>query len=73
MADPAAPVATAALCTLGFFFAGVLPEYRDGDVLRMQRLSKSISHDSGVLSEEGQSIEAFVVNDQRLAREVAQR
>ena len=27
------------LSGLGFFFAGLLPEYRNGDVLRLQRLS----------------------------------
>jgi GNAT superfamily N-acetyltransferase len=39
MDDPCAPDAVVALSQLGFFFAGLLPEYRTGDVLRLQRLS----------------------------------
>ena len=34
---------------LGFFFCGVLPEYRDGDVLRLQRLEPGVS-ESPVIS-----------------------
>ncbi len=69
LSEPTTPVAIEALRTLGFFFAGVLPEYRDGDVLRMQRLSRSIEHASGVLSSDGESIEAFVLGDRPSATE----
>jgi len=36
--DPHAPLVAAALRRIGFFFGALLPEYRDGDVLRLQRL-----------------------------------
>jgi hypothetical protein len=39
LADPTSAVAAEALRALGFFLSGLLPEYRAGDVLRLQRLS----------------------------------
>ena len=39
LTDPETPVAAQGLRTLGFSFAGLLPEYRDGDVLRLQWLT----------------------------------
>jgi hypothetical protein len=39
MADSSLGAAVDALRASGFFFAAVLPEYRDGDVLRLQRLA----------------------------------
>lgn len=66
LVHPSTPVAFESLRALGFFFAGVLPEYRDGDALRMQRLPKQLEHASGVLSEEARLVEAFVLGEQRL-------
>ena len=39
LCDCAAADAAESLRKLGFFYAGVLPEYREGDVLRLQRLA----------------------------------
>jgi len=38
LSDPSVSVAVEALRPEGFFFCALLPEYRDGDVLRLQRL-----------------------------------
>jgi hypothetical protein len=50
---------------MGYSFAGLLPEYRDGDVLRMQWLSPEASASgSAVLSTDTtRAIEAFVLED----------
>jgi serine/threonine-protein kinase RsbW len=40
LADPAAMSGTAVLEGLGFFFAGIVPEKHDGDVLRLQYLNR---------------------------------
>lgn len=40
LADPATPAAVEALRPLGFFFGGVLPELRDGDVIRLQAVKR---------------------------------
>jgi GNAT superfamily N-acetyltransferase len=63
LGDPCTPVASEALRPLGFFFAGVLPEYRGGDVLRMQWLSNPGFGRSGVLSDEARAVAAFVLED----------
>jgi hypothetical protein len=63
LGDPCTPVASEALRPLGFFFAGVLPEYRGGDVLRMQWLSNPGLDRSGVLSDKARAVEAFVLDD----------
>jgi hypothetical protein len=39
LGDPHAAAACAPLEELGFFFSGVIPEYADGDVLRLQYLN----------------------------------
>jgi serine/threonine-protein kinase RsbW len=39
LSDPAAADFCAQLEALGFFFGGILPEYSDGDVLRLQCLN----------------------------------
>jgi hypothetical protein len=41
MAAPETPAAVSALGELGLFFSAVLPEYLDGDVLRLQRTAAS--------------------------------
>jgi hypothetical protein len=40
LSDAAVPSLCAALEALGFFFAGVVPELADGDVLRLQYLNE---------------------------------
>jgi serine/threonine-protein kinase RsbW len=65
LSDPAAPMATEALRTQGFSFAGLLPEYRDGDVLRLQWLAGSVDETAfSVLSTDAtQAIAALVLKD----------
>jgi serine/threonine-protein kinase RsbW len=40
LADPATPAAVEMLRPLGFFFGGILPELRDGDVIRLQAVKR---------------------------------
>jgi len=70
LGDPATPAASEALREQGFSFAGLLPEYRDGDVLRMQWLADSVDDDSfSILSTEAtRAIESFVLNDRASSR-----
>ena len=65
LSDPAAPMATEALRTQGFSFAGLLPEYRDGDLLRLQWLADSVDETAfSVLSTDAmQAIAALVLKD----------
>ena len=65
LSDPATPAATRVLRAQGFFFAGLLPEYRDGDVLRMQWLSDSVDFAtlSVLASDSTRKTESFVVQD----------
>lgn len=39
LSDPATPGSVAPLEMLGFFFGGIIPELRDGDILRLQYLN----------------------------------
>lgn len=41
LADPAVAPASETLREQGFFLCALLPEYRDGDVLRLQRISRA--------------------------------
>jgi hypothetical protein len=71
--DPATPAATEALRTHGFSFAGLLPEYREGDVLRLQWLANSVDDTAvSVLSTQAtQAIAALVTKDRpRFGRDV---
>jgi len=65
LSDSVTPVATEALRTQGFSFAGLLPEYRDGDVLRMQWIDESV--DDAVFSvlstDSTREIQSFVLSD----------
>lgn len=65
LGDSGTPAAVELLRDLGFSFAGLLPEYRNGDVLRLQWLSPSVDDRvSGVLSTDAsRSIEELVLND----------
>ena len=65
LSHPATPSAAQDIRSLGFFFAGLLPEYRDGDVLRMQWVSDSVSvgEADAITASSTRSIEAFVLED----------
>lgn len=65
LGDSATPAATEALRAKGFTFAGLLPEYWDGDVLRLQWLAQSVDVGAfSVLSSDAtQAIEALVRED----------
>ena len=65
LGDALTPTATEALRGLGFFFAALLPEYRHGDLLRLQWLSDSVEVEvADVLSADSmRAIEAFVLHD----------
>jgi GNAT superfamily N-acetyltransferase len=65
LSDPATPQVAESLRAYGFFFAGLLPEYRDGDALRMQWLANSvaISPSRALATDSMRAIEAFVLED----------
>ncbi|MGB5695172.1 MAG: GNAT family N-acetyltransferase [Polyangiales bacterium] len=65
LGDSGTPAATQTLCSLDFFFAGLLPEYRDGDVLRLQWLAPSADcAGSPILTTDStRAIESFVLNE----------
>jgi serine/threonine-protein kinase RsbW len=73
LADPAAAAAAEACWSLGFFFGGLLPEFRDGDVLRLQRLAAPPSSDSVPVleSEAGRALCRFVLRDAATPRDPA--
>ena len=56
------------LAERGFFVGGLLPEYRDGDVLRLQRIEAAVSSFSApVLSPAARDVVRFVLADARRA------
>lgn len=62
LADRGTPGACDVARARGFFFSGILPEYRDGDVLRLQRLARPESANREVVLEaEGAKAMAEVV------------
>jgi serine/threonine-protein kinase RsbW len=65
--DPGTPAACRALRERGFFWGGLLPEYRDGDVLRLQRLAAPPGPEGAPVldSEEGRELRDFVLGDAR--------
>ncbi len=65
LGDRLLPSAVEELRDLGFFFAGLLPEYSDGDVLRLQRLSESVDITIAevIASDSTRAIETFVLED----------
>lgn len=65
LSDPRASFASIELRGLGYSFAGLLPEYREGDVLRLQWLSpEARASTAAVLSTDTtRAIEAFVLED----------
>ena len=67
LSDPTAAAATEVLRGLGFSLAGLLPEYRDGDVLRLQWLGEEVGDSAfSVLSTDAtEAIAALVLADRR--------
>jgi len=65
LAHAATPAVADALRAHGFSFAGLLPEYRDGDVLRMQWLAGSVDRaaSSVISTDSTREIVAFVSAD----------
>ncbi|MGB5809920.1 MAG: GNAT family N-acetyltransferase [Polyangiales bacterium] len=65
LSDRTTPAATEALRTLRYSFAGLLPEYRNGDVLRLQWLSVDAESSAVTVlsSDTTRAIQAFVLAD----------
>ncbi len=65
LSDPSTPTSVELLRGLGFFFGGILPELRDGDVLRLQSAREEPRDRSGieVFSEVGERLLDFVLDD----------
>jgi len=65
LSDAGAPSAVEALRSVGFSFAGLLPEYRAGDVLRLQWLSDAAPGAAAhvLATEATQAIEVYVLAD----------
>lgn len=65
LGDPSAPYIADVARSAGFFFAGVLPELHDGDVLRLQWLHSSVHvrAATALSSDATRALEAFVLAD----------
>jgi serine/threonine-protein kinase RsbW len=65
LSDPGTPAAVEALRSLGFFFGGVLPELREGDVIRLQAVKESTVDPAAVAlaSATGRELLDFVLAD----------
>jgi serine/threonine-protein kinase RsbW len=65
LSDPSTPRSVELLRGLGFFFGGILPELRDGDVIRLQSAREEPRDRSGieVFSEVGERLLDFVLDD----------
>ena len=65
LSDTASGYAVDVLRELGFFFSGLLPEYHDGDILRMQWVDDSVDVTSAdvIALDSTRAIEAFVLGD----------
>jgi len=73
LSDPSTPKSVELLRELGFFFGGILPELRDGDVLRLQS-TREEPRDRGVIevfSEVGERLLDFVLSDREAALEAS--
>jgi serine/threonine-protein kinase RsbW len=67
LSDPSTPGSVELLRGLGFFFGGILPELREGDVLRLQSVREE-PRDRSVLevfSEVGERLLDFVLEDRK--------
>jgi serine/threonine-protein kinase RsbW len=69
LSDPSTPTSVELLRGLGFFFGGILPELRDGDVMRLQSTREEPRDRSviEVVSEVGERLLDFVLDDQQEA------
>lgn len=65
LGDPGAAAACRGLRSRGFFWGGLLPEYRDGDVLRLQRLAAPPDPEGApvLASDEGRELLDFVLRE----------
>lgn len=65
LSEPATMYLVSQFRELGFFFGGLIPEFRDGDILKMQYLNNICIDTSKIMiaSENGQSILDFIVTD----------
>ena len=73
LSDPSTPKSVELLRGLGFFFGGILPELRDGDVLRLQSTREGPRDRGGieVFSEAGERLLDFVLSDREAALEAS--
>ena len=69
LSDSSTPKSVELLRGLGFFFGGILPELRDGDVIRLQSTREEPRDRSGieVFSEVGERLLDFVLSDREAA------
>jgi GNAT superfamily N-acetyltransferase len=65
LGEPHAPHVAARMSEIGFFFGSLLPEFRDGDVLRLQRLPRPPSASTAPVLESSamRDIADFVLRD----------
>ncbi|MBK7867960.1 MAG: ATP-binding protein [Ignavibacteriales bacterium] len=69
LSEPASMYLVPQFRDLGFFFGGLIPEFRDGDILKMQYLNNIFIDTSKIMiaSENGRSILDFIVADRESA------
>lgn len=63
MAEPATPTAVEVLREFGFFFSAVLPEYLDGDVLRLQRVASETLPSPELVTDDARQLLAVIETD----------
>jgi len=68
--QPTTPAASESLRRIGFSFAGVLPEYRDGDILRLQWLADSVDEGAFTVlaSDASRALQTYVLADRAVLR-----
>lgn len=73
MNEPRIGAAVDALAELGFFFAAVLPEYLDGDVLRLQRIAADATPQPELASEHARDLLRAIESDRLRSASLAAR
>lgn len=68
MAESSTPAACETLRELGFFFSAVLPEYLDGDVLRLQRIAAATITRPELVTDDARRILLAIEADHARAR-----
>ena len=68
MADSSCPEAVETMRTLGFFFAAVLPEYLEGDVLRLQRIAADAPARPDLATDGGRALFDLIEIEHRRSR-----